>query len=410
MIDSFNLDVRTNTDLPKRPLEDIPNNPHAFKMPSASKMRIFCEGSDRSESNHETDKHENAQQSGSTEFLSGMPCGYALDLSSNRDASSCESMFSDPDQRYESRYSGGNTGDVDHSVQGTLDQSEKPRTGQKTTIPKTVFHMMTVDKTIISKGRNHEESSQMPNKQHENFTKRKHIPVKSNLSSIQECVSIPLDKTSIILLKINGFTKRCDNCNVVLIEKQGIVKFHGSKDAINHAQVRMYETLNSKEEVSKALPKHHIQFISESTGYIRTQLTSNKVGAVITTNTDQSTVHCFAFSIPQAERALEFITKGMESRQVKLRDGQSQCLQGQDWENILQETDKHVLITILDDGRSLDIISFDATCVHKTWKKIICFLKASAPKHTVAIELKGAAAKCFKYYFLEDLQHKIRYI
>ena len=379
-------------------------------MPSASKMRIFCEGSDRSESSYETDEHENAQISGSTEFLSGMPCGYALDLSSNRDASSCESMFSGPDQRYESRYSGRNTGDVDHSVQGTLDQSEKQRTGQKTTIPKTVFHMMAVDQTIISKGRNHEESSQMPHKQHKNFTTRKHLPVESNHSSIQECVSFPLDKTSIILLKINRFTKQCDNCNVVLIEKQGIVKFHGSKDAIKHAQIRMYETLTNKKEVSKVLPKHHIQFISESTGYIRTQLTSKKVGAVITTNTDQSTVHCFAFSVPQAERALEFITNGMESRQVKLRDGQPQCLQGQDWGNILQKIDKHVLITILDDGKSLDIISFDAICVYKTWEKIIRFLNASAPKHTVAIDLKGAAAKCFKYYFLEDLQHKIRYI
>ena len=229
-----------------------------------------------------------------------------------------------------------------------------------------------------------------------------------NTSGKGDSVVLEVSKTRIVLLKINGFTKRCGQCKVTLLEKQGQVHFEGDDDSVKQGQIKMYETFNAVEEKTTTLPKHHIAYISESHGYIRCQLTKRKIGVVINTDTVHCTLHSFAFSAEQAEQGLEFVTKELVSRPINIRDGQLQCFQGVDWDNILQSLQKYVQVTVLQDKNSVDIVAFDDKSVSKARHKIIEYLKESVPKAKTEVELKGASARCFSHCFLEDLKRKIR--
>ena len=237
------------------------------------------------------------------------------------------------------------------------------------------------------------------------------VPTDSSCDTQQSVkpVTVDLPKTNIILLKINGFVKRCYDCKVTLFENTSQVQFVGTHKAIQTCKLRMYEVLNNTEEKIKCLPKHHVKYISENLGYIKTQLIKNNIGAVISTNIYNSEVRSCAFTAENAELALAFVTNTLVSKKVKLREGQSSLMQGSDCAKIVGNLDKHICVEILENDNSVDIISFDASSVTKTWQSIISYLKASIPKQSIEIVLSGAEARCFKYTALEDLKHTIRY-
>ena len=218
-------------------------------------------------------------------------------------------------------------------------------------------------------------------------------------------VTVDLPKTNIILLKINEFVKRCHDCKVTLLENKSQVQFVGTHEAIQTCKLRMYEVLNNTEEKIKCLPKHHVKYISENLG----QLIKKDIGAVISTNINNSEVRSQSFTAKKAELALDFVINTLVSKKVILREGQSLLMQGSDWAKIVSNLDKHTCVEILENDNSVDIISFDESSVTKTCQSIISYLKASIPKESIEIMLSGAEARCFKYTTLEDLKHTIRY-
>ena len=222
-------------------------------------------------------------------------------------------------------------------------------------------------------------------------------------------VTVDLPKTNIILLKINGFVKQFHDCKVTLLENKSQVQFVGTHEAIQTCKLRMFELLNDTEEKIKCLQKHHVKYVSENLGYIKTQLIKKDIGAVISTNINNSEVHSRAFTAKKAELALDFVTNTLVSKKIILREGQSSLIQGSDWAKIVSNLDKHTRVEILENDNSVDIISFDASSVTKTWQSIISYLKASIPKESIEIVLSGAEARCFKYTTLEDLKRTIRY-
>ena len=217
-------------------------------------------------------------------------------------------------------------------------------------------------------------------------------------------VTVDLPKTNIILLKINGFVKQCHDCKVTLLENKSQVHFVGTHEAIQTCKLRMYEVLNDTEEKIKCLPKHHVKYVSENL-----ELIKKDIGAVISTNINNSEVHSRAFTAKKAELALDFVTNSLVSKKIILREGQSSLIQGSDWAKIVSNLDKHTRVEILENDNSVDIISFDASSVTKTWQSIISYLKALIPKESIEIVLSGAEARCFKYTTLEDLKRTIRY-
>ena len=222
--------------------------------------------------------------------------------------------------------------------------------------------------------------------------------------------TIKMPKTDIVLLKINGFTnaKKCGDCKVTLNEKQGRVEFDGDIDSISKAKIKMYETLQNKEETTIVLPKHLVQYIDQSQGYLRSQLTKRKIGAALKIDVSQSTVQCLAFTTKQAERGLEFVTKELSSRQIKIREGHSQCFESAEWDSLVKSLQKYVQVTVVKEDDVVDIAAYNKDSVNNAHEKIIQYLKASKPKHKTEIELKGATAKCFRRYFLDDLKQMIR--
>ena len=220
--------------------------------------------------------------------------------------------------------------------------------------------------------------------------------------------TVDLPKTSIVLLKINGFTKRCGDCKVTLTEKQCRVRFEGDDDSVSQAKIKMYETLQNAVEITKVLPKHHVQYINESQGYLRTQLTKRKIGAALKIDVGQSTVQCLAFTDKQAERGLDFVTKELISKKITIREGQSQSFECADWDNILKNLQRHVQVTVVKGDSTVDIVAYNEDSVNMAHKKIIQYLKESQPKDKTEIVLKDATARCFKKHFLDELKLTIR--
>lgn len=220
--------------------------------------------------------------------------------------------------------------------------------------------------------------------------------------------TVTLPKTNIVLLKINGFIRKCGNCKVALIEKQGRVEFDGDLESIRQAKIKMYETLQNVEETTKVLPKHLVQYIDRSQGYLRAQLTKRKIGAALKIDVSQSTVKCLAFTTKQAERGLDIVTKELSSKQIKIREGQSQYFESSDWIDILKGLEKQVQVTVAKEDGVVDIVAYNEDSANMAYRKIIQYLKESIPKDKTEIELKGATARCFRRYFLHELQQTIR--
>ena len=252
-----------------------------------------------------------------------------------------------------------------------------------------------------------------PQGSHESQTNEQHNRRRKPKRSVSDfkfddTTTVTLQKTDIVMLKINGFTRKCGDCKVSLVEKECRVEFNGGDESINQAKIKMYETLQNVEEISKVLPRHLVEYIDRSQGYLRAQLTKRKIGAALKIDVSQSSVHCLAFTAKQAERGLDFVTKELSSKQIKIREGQSQCFENAEWDNLGKSFQKQVQVTVVKEDDVVDIVAYNEDSVNMAYRKIIQYLKESKPKHKTEIELKGATARCFRRHFLHDLQQTIR--
>ena len=252
-----------------------------------------------------------------------------------------------------------------------------------------------------------------PHGSHESQTNEQHNRRRKPKRSVSDFKSddtntVTLQKTDIVMLKINGFTRKCGDCKVSLVEKECRVEFNGDDESISQAKIKMYETLQNVEEISKVLPRHLVEYIDRSQGYLRAQLTKRKIGAALKIDVSQSTVQCLAFTAKQAERGLDFVTKELSSKQIKIREGQSQCFENAEWDNLRKSFQKQVQVTVVKEDDVVDIVAYNEDSVNMAYRKSIQYLRESKPKHKTEVELKGATARCFRRHFVHELQQTIR--